>query len=58
MKVFEISNFTFNADDVSNLPYIIKYKKGKDNVVADALSRKNILLTHLHVKVPGFREFV
>ena len=39
---------------IESFPYIIKYKKGKDNVVADALSRKNILLTHLDVKVPGY----
>ena len=25
---------------IESFPYIVKYKKGKDNVVADALSRK------------------
>ena len=34
-----------------SFPYIIIHKKGKDNVVADALSRKNMLLTNLDVKV-------
>ena len=34
---------------IESFPYIIKYKKGHENVVADALSRKNILLTHLDV---------
>ncbi|KAK1609365.1 hypothetical protein QYE76_033038 [Lolium multiflorum] len=36
-----------------SFPYIIKHKKGKDNIVADALSRKTMLLTHLDVKIPG-----
>lgn len=34
-------------------PYIIKYKKGNENVVADALSKKHMMLTQLDVKVPG-----
>src|SRR4051812_43651864 len=41
---------------IESFPYIIKYKKGKDNVVADALSRKNMLLTHLDVKIPGLES--
>src|ERR1041385_5069406 len=43
---------------IESFPYIIKYKKGKDNVVADALSRRNMLLTHLDVKNSWIREFV
>jgi hypothetical protein len=31
----------------------VKYKKGKDNLVADALSQINVLLNQLEVKVPG-----
>ncbi|KAK1616665.1 hypothetical protein QYE76_022182 [Lolium multiflorum] len=38
---------------IEYFPYIIKHKKGKDNIVADALSRKNMLLTQLDVKIPG-----
>ncbi|KAK1682626.1 hypothetical protein QYE76_043474 [Lolium multiflorum] len=38
---------------IESIPYIIKHKKGKDNIVADALSRKNMLLTQLDVKVSG-----
>jgi hypothetical protein len=34
----------------------VKYKKGKDNIVADALSRKNILLNQLEVKVLGLER--
>ena len=39
---------------IETFPYIIKYKKGKDNVVADALSRRHILLTQMDSKVLGF----
>ncbi|WVZ98177.1 hypothetical protein U9M48_043646 [Paspalum notatum var. saurae] len=35
---------------IETFPYIVKYKKGKDNVVADALSRKIVLLNQLEVK--------
>ena len=35
---------------IESFPYIIKHKKGKDNVVADALSTKNMLLTQLDVR--------
>jgi hypothetical protein len=31
--------------------YIIKHKKGKDNVVADALYRKNMSLTQLDINI-------
>ncbi|XP_071905719.1 uncharacterized protein [Coffea arabica] len=35
-------------------PYVIKYKTGKSNVVADALSRRHTLLTALDTKLLGF----
>ena len=35
---------------------MIKYKKGKENVVADALSRKVALLTRLEISVLGLEE--
>lgn len=41
---------------IESFPYVVKYKKSKDNVVADALSRKNVLLTQLGVKVPGLES--
>jgi hypothetical protein len=34
----------------------VKYKKGKDNVVVDALSRRNVLLNQLEVKVLGLEN--
>ena len=30
------------VDFIESFPYIIKHKKGKDNIVADALSRKTM----------------
>ncbi|KAF8091984.1 hypothetical protein N665_0429s0004 [Sinapis alba] len=39
---------------IETFPYVIKYKKGKENIVADALSRRYVLLTSLETK---FLEF-
>ncbi|KAG8483073.1 hypothetical protein CXB51_021975 [Gossypium anomalum] len=39
---------------LESFPYVIKYKKGKENVVADALSRRYTLLTTLGSKLLGF----
>ena len=41
---------------IESFPYIIKHKKGKDNIVADALSRKSMLLTHLDITIPGLES--
>ena len=38
---------------IESFPYIIKYKKVNENVVADDLSRKSVLLNQLEVKVLG-----
>jgi hypothetical protein len=38
---------------IESFPYIVKNKKGKDNVVADALSRRHALLTQLDAKILG-----
>ncbi|XP_038972522.1 uncharacterized protein LOC120104801 [Phoenix dactylifera] len=42
---------------IEMFPYVIKYKNGKENKVADALSRRYALLTSLQTKLLGF-EFI
>ncbi|RDY10242.1 Retrovirus-related Pol polyprotein from transposon 17.6, partial [Mucuna pruriens] len=39
---------------IEMFPYVIKYKNGKENIVADALSRRYALLTSLQTKLLGF----
>ena len=42
---------------IESFPYVIKYKKGKENVVADDLSRKNtLLLNRLEINILGLDE--
>jgi hypothetical protein len=38
---------------IEYFPYVIKHKKGKENVIADALSRRYALLTQLDYKIFG-----
>ena len=38
---------------IESFPYVIKHKKGKENVIADALSRRHTLLTQLDYKIFG-----
>ena len=42
---------------IEPFPYVIKYKKGKENIVVNALSRRYVLLTSLDAKLIGF-EYV
>lgn len=42
---------------VETFPYIIKYNKGKENVVVNALSRRYALLWTLNARLLGF-EYV
>ncbi|KAJ9557269.1 hypothetical protein OSB04_011883 [Centaurea solstitialis] len=42
---------------IETFPYVLSYKRGKDNIVADALSRRYTLLTTLTSKFMGF-EFI
>src|SRR5215813_235279 len=39
---------------VESFPYVIRYKQGKENVVADALSRRYVLLSTLSARLFGF----
>ena len=39
---------------IESFPYIIKYKQGKENVVADALSRRYVLTSTLDSRLLGF----
>ena len=41
---------------IETFPYVIRYKKGKENVVADALSRRQSLLSSLDFKILGFEQ--
>ncbi|XP_010430868.1 PREDICTED: uncharacterized protein LOC104715124 [Camelina sativa] len=41
---------------VESFPYVIKYKKGKENMVADALSRRHALITTMDARVLGFES--
>ncbi|KAK1692397.1 hypothetical protein QYE76_009094 [Lolium multiflorum] len=46
-------NYPIYDKELYALIRVLEHKKGKDNIVADALSRKNMLLTQLDVKIPG-----
>jgi len=39
---------------LEQFPYVIKYKKGKSNVVADALYRRHTLFSKLGAQILGF----
>ena len=42
------------SEFIESFPYVIKYKQGKENIVADALSRRYTLLASLDAKLLGF----
>jgi hypothetical protein len=41
---------------IESFPYIVKYNKGKENVVADALSRCHAFITKLDAKILGLES--
>jgi hypothetical protein len=41
---------------IKNFPYIIKHKKGKKNVIADALSKRYTMLSQLNHKIFGLES--
>jgi hypothetical protein len=44
------------SEFIESFPYIVKYKKWKDNVVANALSRHRALLTQLDANIFGLES--
>ncbi|OMO99181.1 reverse transcriptase [Corchorus capsularis] len=42
------------SEFIESFPYVVRYKQGKENVVADALSRRYVLLSMLNSKFLGF----
>ena len=36
---------------IETFPYVIHYKQGKENIIADALSRRYVLLTFMSAKM-------
>jgi hypothetical protein len=44
------------SEFIESFPYIVKYKKRKYNVVANALSRRHILLSQLDAKILGLES--
>ena len=41
---------------LETIPYVIHYKQGKENVVADVLSGRYILLSSMETKLLGFEQ--
>ena len=41
---------------IESFPYIIKHKKGKDNVIANALSRRYTFLSQLDCRIFGLQS--
>jgi len=39
---------------IETFPYVIKYKQGKENIVADGLSRRYVLLHTMNTRLLGF----
>jgi len=42
---------------IEQFPYVVKHKSGKANVVADALSKRHVLLSMVETKILGFELF-
>jgi hypothetical protein len=41
------------AEFIESFPYVIKHKKGKDNIIANALSRRYAMLSQLDCHIFG-----
>ena len=44
------------SEFIESFPSIVRYKKGKENSVADALSRRHALLSQLDAKILGLES--
>ncbi|WVZ80683.1 hypothetical protein U9M48_028140 [Paspalum notatum var. saurae] len=53
VRVLEVWQHYFS---IETFPYVVKHKRGKDNIVADALSRRCVLITQLDTKVLGLES--
>jgi len=43
---------------LEQFPYVIKYKKGSTNIVADALSHRHALFSKLEAQILGFENIL
>ena len=41
---------------LETFPYVIRYKQGKENIIADELSRRCVLISTLDAKLLGFEH--
>jgi len=41
---------------IETFPYVIKYKQGKENIIADALSRRYVLLHTMTTRLLGYMK--
>nr|KYP64491.1 Transposon Ty3-G Gag-Pol polyprotein [Cajanus cajan] len=46
----------YECKSLKQFPYVIKYKKGSTNIIADALSRRHVLLNILGSQILGFDD--
>ena len=44
------------VDFLQSYTFVLKHRRGKSNRVADALSRRHLLLTQMQIEVVGFKE--
>ena len=47
-----------SVEFLEQFQYVIKYKKGKSNIVVDALSRKQLLISTLGAQILGFDNII
>ena len=45
-----------SVEFIEMFPYVIRYKQGKENIIADALARTYVLILTLNSKLLGFEH--